>query len=415
MQINVNLSPKISEVYADILPDMDRFGTDIRFRGMKGGRGSGKTRQAASMTAAVAVYFSQKKLKGNILCAREYMNSLADSSLEEIKTAIYENNMGYYFDVGEKYIRTADRRVSYLFAGLNRNVNSLKSKSNIILAWVDEAESVSEMAWAKLIPTVRGQRSEIWLTWNPENEDSATDRRFGKGQIKHGKIVTVNYNDNPWFPEVLEKSRLADLENLDPATYAWIWEGEYRVESDAQILNGKIRVREFEPMESWGGPYFGLDWGFSQDPTAAIKCWTHDNDLYIEREAGRVGLELSDTAEYLINRMHDIQNHVVRADNARPESISHVKRHGLPRIIAADKWPGSVEDGIAHLRSYGNIIVHPRCKETIKESRLYSYKVDKNSGDILPIIIDKYNHYIDALRYGLAPMIKRNGSNWKGY
>ncbi len=407
MKININLSPKISEVYSDILSDMDRFGADIRFRGMKGGRGSGKTRQAASMTAAVAVYFSQRKLKGNILCAREYMNSLADSSLEEIKTAIYENNMGYYFDVGEKYIRTADKRVSYLFAGLNRNVNSLKSKSNIILAWVDEAESVSEMAWAKLIPTVRGQRSEIWLTWNPETEDSSTDKRFGKDQIKHGKIVTVNYSDNPWFPEVLEKSRLADLENLDPATYAWIWEGAYRVESDAQILNGKVAVKEFEPEKHWGGPYYGLDWGFSQDPTAAIKCWTDDNILYIEYEAGKVGLELDDTAEYLISRMPGIEKYRIYADSARPESISHVKRNGLPFIKPVKKWPGSVEDGIAHLRSYKSIIIHPRCKQTIRESRLYSYKVDKNSGDVLPDIIDANNHFLDACRYSLSPMIQR--------
>lgn len=396
MKIQINLSDKISDIFDDLMRDPSSFGTSIRFRGADGGRGSGKTYQFATMTAVVAMDFSARRVKGNILCGREYMNSLADSSMEEIKTAIYNHNMGYYFDVGEKYIRTADKRVTYLFAGLNRNLNSLKSKSNIILAWIDEAEPVSDMAWSKLIPTVRAKQSEIWLTWNPEDEGSATDKRFKLSDVKHGKFSTVNYKDNPWFPEVLEKSRLADLENLDPATYAWIWEGAYRVESDAQILHGKVAVKEFDPEKHWGGPYYGLDWGFSQDPTAAVKCWTDDNILYIEYEAGKVGLELDDTSNYLIDRMPGIEKYRIYADSARPESISHVKRNGLPFIKPVKKWPGSVEDGIAHLRSYKSIIIHPRCKQTIRESRLYSYKVDRNSGDVLPDIIDANNHFLDA-------------------
>jgi phage terminase large subunit len=96
----------------------------------------------------------------------------------------------------------------------------------------------------------------------------------------------------------------------------------------------------------------------------------------------------------------------VRADSARPETISYLKRHGLPRVEGVKKWPGSVEDGIAHLRSYEAIVVHPRCKETIQETRLYSYKVDKLSGDVLPEIVDASNHTIDAIRYSLAPLIK---------
>lgn len=394
-ELTVSLSKKIAWVFEDILCDMSLFGTHIRFRGGYGSRGSGKTFQFATMTAVVAMYHSLMGIKGNILCGREYQNSLADSSMEEIKSAIYAHEMESYFDIGEKYVRTADKRVNYLFSGLNRNVDSLKSKSNIILCWVDEAEPVMENAWAKLIPTVRAKHSEIWVTFNPETEGSATDRRF-RGDVKYGRFAEVQYYDNPWFPEVLEKSRQADQENLDPATYAWIWEGAYRTDSDAQIFNGKIKIQEFTPGSDWGGPYFGLDWGFSQDPTAATKCWINGDNMYIEYEAGKIGLELDDTAKYLMERLPGIEKHVIRADNARPESISHVKRMGLPRLTAAKKWPGSVEDGIAYMRSFKNIVIHPRCKETIRESRLYSYKVDRNSGDVLPTIIDKYNHYLDS-------------------
>ena len=100
---------------------------------------------------------------------------------------------------------------------------------------------------------------------------------------------------------------------------------------------------------------------------------------------------------------------MVRADSARPESISYLQRHGLPAIEGVAKWSGSVEDGITHLRSYREIIVHPRCKEVLKEMRLYSYKVDRLTGDIKADVVDKNNHYIDAIRYALNPMIQGKG------
>jgi len=215
---------------------------------------------------------------------------------------------------------------------------------------------------------------------------------------------------------VLEQERLADRERLDDATYAWIWEGAYRENSDAQIMAGKYRVDEFEPQSDWNGPYFGIDWGFSQDPTAGVKCWVHDGRLYIEHEAGKVGLENDDVARFMIERLPEIEKHVVRADSARPETISHVKQDGggnranLPRITGVEKWKGSVEDGIAHMRSYKEIIIHPRCAKTLNEFRSYSYKVDRLTGDVLPEIVDKNNHYMDAIRYALSPLIKRRSS-----
>ena len=127
----------------------------------------------------------------------------------------------------------------------------------------------------------------------------------------------------------------------------------------------------------------------------------------IERESGKVGLELDDTAIYIEQEIPEISRYVVRADCARPESISHLRRHGLPQITGASKWAGSVEDGIQHMRSYSEIVIHDRCVEIQKEFRLYSYKVDKNSGDVLTTIVDKHNHYIDAIRYALNPMIKK--------
>lgn len=392
------------------------FTGPARYRGAHGGRGSGKTRTFALMTAVKAMMFAEAGSSGVILCGREFMNSLEDSSMEEIKQAIRSVPwLDAYFEMGEKFIRTKNRRVSYVFVGLRHNVDSLKSKARVLLAWIDEAESVSETAWMKLRPTVREANSEVWVTWNPEKDGSPTDQRFRKTVPVNAKIIEMNYQDNPWFPDVLEQERQDDRKRLDDQTYAWIWEGAYRENSDAQILAGKYRVDEFEPQPGWDGPYFGTDWGFSQDPTAGVKLWIHDQRLYVEHEACKVGLENDDIAEFMIQRLPSIEKHVVRADSARPETISHVKstgqgkRQALPQITAAQKWPGSVEDGIAHLRSYREIVIHPRCKETLKEARLYSYKTDRLSGDVLTTIVDANNHIMDAIRYALGPMIKRQG------
>jgi len=361
--------------------------------------------------------FAEAGQSGVILGGREYMNSLDESSMEEIKQAIRSLPwLDAYFDIGEKYIRTKNRRVSYVFAGLRYNVDSIKSKARVLIAWVDEAENVSEKAWQKLAPTVRESGSEIWVTWNPEKDGSPTDKRYRKNPPTGAKIVELNYADNPWFPAELEQERLDDRARLDDQTYAWIWEGAYLQNSDAQILAGKYRVEEFAPGKDWDGPYFGIDWGFSQDPTAGVKCWVHDGRLYIEHEAGKVGLENDSIAKYMIERLPGIEQHVVRADSARPETISHVKanaggtRESLPRITGVEKWKGSVEDGIAHLRSYKEIIIHPRCTKTLQEARSYSYKVDRLSGDVLAEVLDKNNHYIDAIRYALGPLIKRRSS-----
>lgn len=390
------------------------FTGPARYRGAWGGRGSAKTRTFALMTAVRAYMAAESGRQGLILCGREFVNSLDDSSMNEVKLAIASTPwLASYFEVGEKFIRTKNRRVSYSFTGLRHNLDSLKSKAPILIAWIDEAEPVSETAWAKLGPTVREAGSEIWATWNPEKDGSATDKRWRKMPAAGSKIVEMNYGDNPWFPPELEAERLADRERLDDATYRWSWEGAYRENSKAQILAGKYVVREFTPGADWGGPYYGIDWGFSQDPTAGVKLWVHNRRLYVEHEAGRVGLENDDIAKFMTERLPGIERHTVRADSARPETISHVKstgdgrRQALPLIQAVEKWPGSVEDGIAHLQGYAEIVVHPRCTGFLNEARLYSYKVDRNTGDVTTIVVDAHNHYIDAARYALGPLIRK--------
>jgi phage terminase large subunit len=197
-------------------------------RGSYGGRGSAKTRSFALMTAVRAYKWDMEGRQGIILCARQFMNSLADSSLEEIKAAIRETEwLLPHFDIGENYIRTKSGRVSYSFVGLARNLNSIKSKFRILLAWIDEAEPVTEEAWVKLIPTLREEDSELWLTWNPERKKSATNQRFRHANDnERTKIVEMNWRDNPWFPDILDRARTKDQRER-PDQYEHIWEGAY--------------------------------------------------------------------------------------------------------------------------------------------------------------------------------------------
>src|SRR5690349_1159583 len=246
MTAQVSLPPKLIPVF---LGEADA-------RGAFGGRGSGKTRSFAKMTAVKAYMWEQEGRTGQIVCGRQFMNSLAESSLEEVKQAILEEEwLAEAFEVGEKYIRTRSGRIYYSFVGLDRNIDSIKSKSRILLCWVDEAEPVTDEAWTKLIPTLREEDSELWVTWNPERAKSATNQRFraANDNDPRVKIVEINWRDNPWFPEILNRVRLKDQRER-PDQYGHIWEGEYITVAEgayyARQLNearAKGRMAQLDP------------------------------------------------------------------------------------------------------------------------------------------------------------------------
>lgn len=217
------------------------FDGPTRYRGAYGGRGSAKTRSFALMTAVWGYNLGNAGQSGQILCAREFMNSLDESSMEEIKTAIRGVPwLNAYYEVGEKYIRSRDGAIRYTFAGLRHNLDSIKSKARILLCWVDEAENVSEEAWRKLVPTIREDDSEIWLTWNPESKRSATNERFRISPPSGSKIVELNWRDNPWFPDVLDQERLNDLAHR-PHIYPHIWEGDYADAAEGSYYSDHLR------------------------------------------------------------------------------------------------------------------------------------------------------------------------------
>lgn len=235
--VRIELPPKLIPVFAG----------EADVRGAHGGRGSAKTRSFAKMTAVRAYMWDAAGREGIILCGRQFMNSLDDSSMEEVKAAIRsEPWLHAHFEIGEKYIRTKSGRISYKFSGLDRSLDSIKSKSRILLCWVDEAEPVTEEAWIKLIPTLREEDSELWVTWNPESKRSATHKRFRTTRDPRMKIVEMNWRDNPWFPSVLERTRLRDKANR-PDHYDHIWEGGF-----ATVFEGAYYARELNDAKVSG-------------------------------------------------------------------------------------------------------------------------------------------------------------------
>lgn len=399
----INIAPKVLEV----------FQGDARVRGLHGGRGSSKTKGAAKMMAVDGYRLGKSGVSGSMLCAREHLNSLEESSLQEVKDAIRsEPWLEAYYEIGEKYVRSVDGRINFIFTGLRTNAHAIKSKANILRCWIDEAARVPEASYMVLMPTLRAQgdwwQSELWASWNPEDPEAATEQRFRINPPQDSIIREVNWYDNPWFPEVLNRERIEDFKNR-PDTYDHVWEGKFLTMTQAQVFYGKYVVEEFELNDRWAGPYHGLDFGYSSDPNAGNRCWidTEANVLYIDLEYHEVKQEIVFIPDRLIEIFPNIRQSALRCDSARPETISYLKQSGLYGAVGAKKGQGSVEDGIEHMRGFSQIIIHPRCHHTAREFARYSYKIDKLSGDILPKLVDADNHHIDALRYALEPVMRR--------
>lgn len=342
------------------------------------------------------------------VCIREVQRSLRYSAKSLVESKIRAMGVDEHFAILKSEIRRRGGTGVMIFEGMqDHTADSLKSLEGFERAWVEEAQSISQRSLDLLLPTIRADDSEIWFSWNPDQPEDPVDALFAS-EPANSVHTHSTYLDNPFCPQTM-KDEAERMRSVDPDAYAHIWLGKYNIKSESRVLGGRYIIDEFTPRQSWDGPYHGNDFGFSRSPTTLVRVWIHDNRLYVEYESYAVGLELDETSERWEEDVPGHAAYTVRGDSARPESISYLRRHGVPKITAASKWSGSVEDGIAHLRQYETIVIHPRCVHAHEEARLYSYKVDKRTGDILPKIVDEHNHIWDAVRYALDPLIQRSG------
>ena len=381
-----------------------------RYKILYGGRGSAKSWSAARY---LLMRGASEKLR--ILCTREIQNSIKDSVYRLLVDQIHELHLEAYYIIKADTI-SGTNGTEFLFKGLRQNIEEVKSTEGIDICWVEEAEKVSENSWTVLIPTIRKENSELIITFNPDGEHSATYTRFVE---KDGNPVNnpqyarefVNFWDNPWFPAVLRKEMDWDRTN-DPEKYEHVWCGLPKKYGNSIIFRNVI-VESFEAPEG-SRFFFGSDFGYAQDPSALVRHHIRDRRLYIDFEAYGIGVEL-DQMHQFFELVPESHNWKITADSARPETISYLSRpytdpsgveHDGFNIVGAEKGKGSVEDGIAFLKSFEAIVIHPRCTGSIDNYKNYRWKTDRITGDVLPIPLDKSNHVPDASRYALEAQMK---------
>jgi phage terminase large subunit len=362
-----------------------------RFKGACGGRGAAKSHFVAERLIEDCVAGHER-----VACVREFQSSIKDSVKQLLEDKIQGFALGPAFRVTDTEIRGPNDSL-FVFKGLQgHTAESIKSLEGFTRLWVEEAQTISQRSLDLAVPTFR-RGSELWFTWNPKKPSDPVDRLFGENSGDADfACVRVTYRDNPWFPDELRRDMERDRRR-DPDKYAHIWMGDYERKSEARVFrNWRIEAFETPPDARF---YFGADWGFSVDPTVLVRCWLRDRTIYVDAEAYMVGCSI-DRTPALFDRVEGSRKWPVRADSARPETIEYMNRHGFTKIEPALKGPNSVADGIEFLKSY-DIVVHPRCVHTADELSFYSYKTDRLTNEVIPVLDDKKNHVIDSLRYAV--------------
>jgi len=363
-----------------------------RYKAAHGGRGSGKSHFFAEMLIEEHLMDPNRRT----VCVREVQKSLAQSVKRLLEDKIEKLGVQSAFIVQETVIKSAHGSGMIIFQGMqNHTSDSIKSLEGYDCAWVEEAQSLSQRSLDLLRPTIRKEGSELWFTWNPsQNSDPVDHLLRGDKPPPDATVIEVNYKNNPWFPDVLRAEMEYDR-GRDYEKYEHVWLGKYLQNSSTRVFKNWTE-EEFEtPADAT--LRFGADWGFATDPTVLIRCFIEGRRLYVDHEAYMVGCEIVNTPE-LFFQIPESERWPIVADSARPETISYMRSHGFPKIMAAVKGPKSLEEGVEWLKSY-DIVVHPRCQHTIDELTMYSYKKDALTDAVLPVLEDKDNHLIDALRY----------------
>lgn len=436
MALNPNelLAPKLRNLFFRPGPGGSSIYVPSDFKIAYGGRGGTKSWGFAGAGVTLS---SLRPMR--FLWVRETQASIKESVHRLLESRIESLGLENYFDPKDQVIRGSNGS-EHIFAGIRTDPATIKSTEDIDVCVVVEAEKVSETSWKTLIPTIRKKNAEIWVEFNPREESDPTYQRFVKRMPPRCRRVKINWNDNPWFPDRLERERQYALQLIRDARddderavfqddYDHVWEGFCQKRSDAAIFRKRVIVEAFDEPPEGTRLHLGADWGFANDPSVLVRFWIRDDELFISHEAFGYGVEIDDLWKLFAGRhgatpeqlprwqledelkypgVPSAREWPIKADSARPETISYMQRQGF-NIEAAEKWPGSVEDGIAHIKGFRRIHIHERCKHMQEEARLYKYKVDRVTSQVLPIIVDANNHGWDGVRYGLDGYIQRRG------
>lgn len=375
-----------------------------RYKCYYGGRA-----KATSWSFARALLVKAAAQPLRMLCTRELQTSIKDSVHRLLEDQVKTLGLSSVYHVNNNEVRSKINDSLFIFKGLRHNVEEIKSMEGIDIVWVAEAQKCSETSWKVLVPTIRKDNSEIWVDFNTGLATDPTYMRMVTNPPPNSYVKKVTYRDNPFFPEVLRQEMEYDR-RVDPESAANIWDGELAMARPGAIFKGKWRIDTFVCSNDLGfdGPYQGADWGFSVDPTVLMRVWIKDKKLYIEYESWALHCELDDIPT-LFDKIPMARNFRIAGDSSRPDTISHVGRKGF-KMLAAEKYSGSVEEGVTFLKSFEEIVIHERCTHMVGEAKNYSYKLDRLTAEPTTDIEDKHNHCWDAVRYALHKLISLSRS-----
>ena len=375
------------------------FAENVRHKALYGGRASGRSWSIATYVIVCAC--RSRKL---IVCARQYQNSIKDSSKELLERRIRDLGLSDQFVITNTAITHIETGSSFIFIGLERNVDSIRSLEGADIVWVEEARTVSARSLEILLPTVRAPGSELIWSWNPEMPSDPVDEYFrSREPPPNSRIAHVTYLDNRFFKDTALVSEMALMKAHNPDRYRHVWLGEYDISFERKVYTDVIVGRPEVPPDT--RPLYGCDFGFSTDPSAVIKIYPllKKRQIYIAAEAvARVPM---DQLPELVRSVVRDDGDLIRADSSQPGTIEFLQARGFD-VRPAKKGQGSVRTGIQFLQGY-QLVVDPACTEVCNELRLYSWPTDKLTGQVISGLnpIGGADHLLDSLRYACEDLV----------
>jgi phage terminase large subunit len=396
-----------------------------RYKILYGGRGGAKS---WSVGRALLIQAAATPLR--ILCAREFQNSIVESVHHLLKAQIEAIGLSSFYEVQNSVIHGANGS-EFIFAGLRSNVTRIKSFEGVDRVWVEEAQTVSKTSWDTLIPTIRKEGSEIWVTYNPELNTDETHQRFAVNPPVGAVVVKINWNDNPWFPETLRREK-DELKARDPDAYQNVWEGNCRVTLDGAVYAKELRLAQEEgrirsvPYDEAKPVHTFFDLGWA-DNTSIWFAQTVGNELRLIDYYSNSQMPIQHYIGVLQNKGYmystDWLPHDARARTlATGRSVEEIMLAAGRQVRIVPNL--SIHDGINAART-----VFPRCyfdelncAEGLQSLRHYRFDVDPDSGQFSARPLhDYHSHAADAFRYFAVaieedkPAVSARGINMKGW
>lgn len=374
-----------------------------RYKVLHGGRGGAKSWGVAR---ALLIQGANRPLR--VLCAREYQNSITESVHSLLSDQIKALGLGGFYEIQNAYIR-GKNGTEFSFAGLKHNVAKIKSFEGVDIVWVEEAQTVSKSSWETLIPTIRKDGSEIWLTFNPQLETDETYQRFVLNPPEGAYVAKINWQDNLWFPEVLRKE-MEQLKLRDPDAWLNVWEGNCRVTLDGAIYAKQLR----EAQE--GGRIISVPYDLNKPVSCFMDLGRADSTAiwFVQQ----VGFEYR-ILDYYANTGEPL-HHYIKALREKPYSYETIflPHDAQQELLASERTieqqmqaanfstmvipRASVEGGIEAARNIFNRcwFDEKRCSEGLQNLRHYRYDVDPDTGQFSKKPLHDHNsHAADAFRY----------------